>query len=53
MEKNNPEKRREMQKRYFNKNPIRKIIRNLRWRISDTLNECNGDKAGHTIASRS
>ena len=47
--KNNPEKRRAMEKRYFDKNPIRKIMRNMRNRIYIVLKRTNAKKAGHTI----
>lgn len=47
--KNNPEKRRALEKRYFEKDPIRKIIRNMRNRIYVTLKRSSAEKAGHTI----
>lgn len=47
--KNNPEKRREMDRRYLNKDPIRKIIRNMRTRIYTILNRTGSEKANHTI----
>ena len=47
--RNNPEKRRAMEKRYFDKDPIRKIIRGMRTRIFTVLKRKGAHKAGHTI----
>lgn len=47
--RNNPEKCRAMEKRYFNKSPMRKIIKNMRTRIFTVLKRKGAHKAGHTI----
>ncbi len=47
--KNNPEKRREMEKRYFDKSPYRKVIRNLRSRIYKILRDAKLNKHSSTI----
>ncbi len=47
--KNNPEKRREMEKRYFDKHPHRKIIKSMRTRIFTVLKRKGAHKSGHTI----
>lgn len=47
--KNNPEKRREMEKCYFEKDPIRKIIKGMRTRIFTVLKRSGAHKAGRTI----
>lgn len=46
---NNPEKRRLIDKRYLDKNPIRKLIKNMRTRIYTVLKRKGAHKTGHLV----